>query len=236
MLLSQEDSKQLLRETAALVALERDYAVSLDFGGTSTQQVRPVGRHPDKSAAEQPADPSSTHVQASQALKRASRGGMLAGLQLASISSLLIGASRLKRAIQGAVRSAEDSGASASFQPLVDAIKVCSCRTMATGWGPWRFDARDAGRAAAVLFPSEVFEITALACSCSSVQLSRACLIHCHAMHARCCRCCRWPSDLPGCRSAVEGHVRELSLDCCFHHRNSVAASCCCRVHTDAAC
>ena len=50
---------------------------------------------------------------------------MLAGLQLASISSLLIGAGRLKRAIQGAVRSAEDSGASATFQPLVAAIKVC---------------------------------------------------------------------------------------------------------------
>eukprot|EP00891_Asterochloris_glomerata_P006948 jgi/Astpho2/6948/e_gw1.00107.204.1_t len=90
--------EQLVRDTAALVALESDYAVSLDFGGTSTQQ-------------------------ASQALKRASRGGMLTGLQLASISSLLIGASRLKRAIQGAVRSAEDSGASATFEPLVDAIK-----------------------------------------------------------------------------------------------------------------
>ena len=88
-------------------------------------------RHPGRPAAEHPADLSVTHVQASQALKRASRGGMLTGLQLASISSLLIGASRLKRAIQGAVRSAEDSGASATFEPLVDAIKVCRCTNMA---------------------------------------------------------------------------------------------------------
>ena len=131
MLLLREDSEQLLRETAALVALESDYAVSLDFGGASTQQVRPLGRHPDRPAAEHPADPSLIRLQASQALKRASRGGMLAGLQLASISSLLIGAARLKRAIQGAVRSAEDSGASAVFQPLIQAIKVCRCRVIA---------------------------------------------------------------------------------------------------------
>ena len=60
---------------------------------------------------------------------------MLAGLQLASISSLLIGAGRLKRAIQGAVRSAEDSGAGATFQPLIDVTKVCRCRSMADWLG-----------------------------------------------------------------------------------------------------
>ena len=91
---------------------------------------------------------------------------MLVGLQLASISSLLIGAGRLKRAIQGAVRSAEDSGASATFQPLVDAIKVCR---LARGHGCVMH------MSVAVWFTYEVSKTTALACSCISVVHSQAC-------------------------------------------------------------
>ncbi|GAB4813086.1 hypothetical protein N2152v2_000132 [Parachlorella kessleri] len=90
----------LLQETRAVNALEEEYAADIDFGGIQTAEVN-----------------------ASQALNRASRGGLLAGTSLLSVASLLVGAAKLQRTITVANREAERSGHSA-VQSIAAAFKA----------------------------------------------------------------------------------------------------------------
>ena len=63
-------------------------------------------------------------LQASGALKRASRGGMLVGSQLQAVARTLVGATRLQRSVMGASRAADGTGDYNLFSALTDRIKV----------------------------------------------------------------------------------------------------------------
>ena len=63
-------------------------------------------------------------VQASGALKRASRGGMLVGSQLLAVASTLTGATRLQRSVMGASRAADGTGDYNLFAVLTYRFKV----------------------------------------------------------------------------------------------------------------
>ena len=63
-------------------------------------------------------------VQASGALKRASRGGMLVGSQLLAVASTLTGATRLQRSVMGASRAADGTGDYDLFAVLTHCFKV----------------------------------------------------------------------------------------------------------------
>lgn len=94
----QAEVEALVKETAAVDKLETEYAVELDFGGTSTSQ-------------------------ASGALKRASRGGMLVGAQLQAVASTLVGAARLQRSVMGASNAADGTGDYDLFSALAERIR-----------------------------------------------------------------------------------------------------------------
>ncbi|KAL0045927.1 hypothetical protein WJX82_008672 [Trebouxia sp. C0006] len=94
----QAEVEALVKETAAVDKLETEYAVELDFGGTSTSQ-------------------------ASGALKRASRGGMLVGAQLQAVASTLVGAARLQRSVMGASNAADGTGDYDLFSALTERIR-----------------------------------------------------------------------------------------------------------------
>ncbi len=63
-------------------------------------------------------------VQASGALKRASRGGMLVGAQLQAVASTLVGAARLQRSVMGASNAADGTGDYDLFSALTERIRV----------------------------------------------------------------------------------------------------------------
>ena len=72
------------------------------------------------------------YVQASGAVKRASRGGMLVGSQLLAVASTLTGATRLQRSVMGASRAADSTGDYDLFAVLthrfkVGAVVICLC-------------------------------------------------------------------------------------------------------------
>ncbi|KAK9818002.1 hypothetical protein WJX72_005611 [[Myrmecia] bisecta] len=95
---SQAESEQLLAETQAVDALEAEYAVPLDFGGCQTEQT-------------------------AEALKRASKGGMLTGPQALAVATMLVAAQRLQRAILSAAKQAGDSAAGVVLAPLTSLLK-----------------------------------------------------------------------------------------------------------------
>lgn len=94
----QFEMELLVKETAAADKLEAEYSVEMDFGGTSTSQ-------------------------ASEALKRCSRGGMLLPAQLKAVASTLTGASRLQKAVASGARTAKGYGYGSLFAALVDPTK-----------------------------------------------------------------------------------------------------------------
>ena len=63
-------------------------------------------------------------MQASGALKRASRGGMLVGAQLQAVASTLVGAARLQRSVMGASNAADGTGDYDLFSALAERIRV----------------------------------------------------------------------------------------------------------------
>ena len=63
-------------------------------------------------------------MQASGALKRASRGGMLVGAQLQAVASTLVGATRLQRSVMGAFKAADGTGDYDLFSALTERIRV----------------------------------------------------------------------------------------------------------------
>eukprot|EP00884_Botryococcus_braunii_P008293 jgi/Botrbrau1/17465/Bobra.0054s0052.1 len=91
--LSSGDSRKLLSQTLAANVLEEEYAAELDFGGIST-------------------------VEAASALRRAGRGGLLSGPQLAAVSGLAVGAARLRSSVNATVKRAEQSSQDLRMQPL----------------------------------------------------------------------------------------------------------------------
>lgn len=93
----QAGSEALLSDTKAVQALEGEYAVEIEFGGIQT-------------------------AQASDALRRASRGGMLSGQLLQAVASLIQGMSKLQKAIAVAARQAEATGHTV-LEPVVQAFK-----------------------------------------------------------------------------------------------------------------
>jgi dsDNA-specific endonuclease/ATPase MutS2 len=109
-----EAAAAALRETAAVDALEAEFAADLDFGGIQT-------------------------AQAGQALARAARGGMLSGTGLQAVASLLVGAAKLQRAARVAAREAESTGCT-GLQPVTEAFKAraacVSCLAAPTAASP----------------------------------------------------------------------------------------------------
>ena len=63
-------------------------------------------------------------LQAAEAVKRASRGGMLGGSQLAAVAQLLAGGSRLKGSLLQTLRQAEREGAAARLAPLATVLQA----------------------------------------------------------------------------------------------------------------
>lgn len=103
---TQAESELLLSETAAADIIEGEFAVSLDFGGIAT-------------------------TIADEALARASRGGVLTGVQLQSVATLVNGAQNLTRqlsTVMRSVREAEGSdgrmGAALSVLNVADKIDL----------------------------------------------------------------------------------------------------------------
>jgi len=89
-------SEMLAAETNAAGILEAEYAVQLNFGGVQT-------------------------MEANEALMRASRGGMLMGLQLKAVGQTIAAGQRMKRQIQGACRD-EDNGIISELRLILEAV------------------------------------------------------------------------------------------------------------------
>jgi hypothetical protein len=58
------------------------------------------------------------HAQAADGLKRAQRGGMLTGVMLAAVASLLTGATRMQRNIISAAASSQEGGQISERSPI----------------------------------------------------------------------------------------------------------------------
>eukprot|EP00879_Flechtneria_rotunda_P017603 GHRR01018453.1.p1 GENE.GHRR01018453.1~~GHRR01018453.1.p1 ORF type:complete len:365 (+),score=118.66 GHRR01018453.1:674-1768(+) len=95
--LDQLSSERLLQETRAMLAMENDYMSLLDYGGIST-------------------------FDAESAIKRASKGGMVAAKQLRGLVALLQGADRLKRQIQLVARQNHANHKGSLLWPLLAAV------------------------------------------------------------------------------------------------------------------
>ena len=94
---NQVSSERALAATRAVMALTGEYAAELDFGGIQT-------------------------AQASDALRRAARGGVLSGPALQSVCTLLQGTGKLQKAIEVAARQAEATGHEV-LAPLAAAVR-----------------------------------------------------------------------------------------------------------------
>lgn len=65
-----------------------------------------------------------TRMQAETAVKRAHRGGLLSGPQLAAVSTLVHGGGRLRTAIAAAMKQAAGDGRPEALAPLAASIKA----------------------------------------------------------------------------------------------------------------
>mmetsp|Transcript_17496 Transcript_17496/g.52525 ORF Transcript_17496/g.52525 Transcript_17496/m.52525 type:complete len:757 (+) Transcript_17496:125-2395(+) len=95
---SQKESEQLVADTQAMIVLQQEYAVSLDFGGIDSALAK-------------------------SSLFRASRGGPLSGKELMAVVSVINGGDRLRAAINAAVRQATLDGRPEALAPLQAVIK-----------------------------------------------------------------------------------------------------------------
>lgn len=90
----------LLAETRAVDALEAEFAADVDFGGIQT-------------------------VPAAEAIRRSSRGGLVSGIGLLAVASLLTGAAKLQKAIKYVAKDSEFTGLGDTtvLQPVLEIFK-----------------------------------------------------------------------------------------------------------------
>ena len=132
-------SQRALGDTAAVDALEAEFAADLDFGGVQTAQVcwRRTGLYclcivnlhvlwvlPPPHPLSPPPPRWLLSSQCGQALARAAKGGVLTGPALQAVASLLLGAAKLQRTVRAAAREAEATGYT-GLQPVTALFKVC---------------------------------------------------------------------------------------------------------------
>ena len=72
-------------------------------------------------------------VQAKEALARLKRGGLLSGVQLLGLVSLLSGMQRMQHGIVAVARRANQLLPDQALWPLVSRVKVCACPELAQG-------------------------------------------------------------------------------------------------------
>ena len=87
----------MIRQTQAIQLMQEEYVAEIDFGGIQT-------------------------LEAEQALKRVTRGGILNGVELLAIASLIRGSQRVSRKIRDCATQAEKEG----YEAMVDGLRPIS--------------------------------------------------------------------------------------------------------------
>jgi dsDNA-specific endonuclease/ATPase MutS2 len=90
---------EMVRQTRAIQMMQEEYVAEVDFGGIQT-------------------------VESEQALKRVNRGGMLNGLELLAVASLIKGSGKMQRKIRECAKQAENDGDRDGLRPIADVFEA----------------------------------------------------------------------------------------------------------------